>query len=116
MQKKEAIDLPTNFEFLTPLAREMALAQSSSPGRVIHECPGHRAQTDIPRALKGSVRSVASGVKFYLRFCDTMGAPEFPAIQETVRRWSATFNPGKTYGLYINHIKKADLTQGNEPM
>ena len=32
-----------------------------------------------------------------------------------VRMWIATFNPGRTYGLYVSHIRKADLMLGNEP-
>ena len=44
-----------------------------------------------------------------------MGVSAFPITHVTVRRRSATSNPGKTYGLYVNHLKKADIMLRNEP-
>ena len=44
-----------------------------------------------------------------------MGATAFPVTPAPVRRWGAPSNRGKTYGLYINNLKKADLVMGNEP-
>lgn len=72
-------------------------------------------QTNILSASQGSIRSAALGVKSYIRFCDAMGLHAFPTAKVTVHRWSATFGAGKTYGLYVNIRKKADLLLGNEP-
>ena len=38
----------------------------------------------------------------------------FPPSTGTVRRRSTTSNPGKTYGLYINHVRKAAILVGHD--
>ena len=114
-KKREALDLPENFDSLTPMARTMALKQCSAPDYLIDEFCDLRAQENILRAVQGSLRSVASGINCYLRFCDTREIPAFPITVATVRRWSGIFHPGKTFGLYASHLKKADMLLGNEP-
>ena len=37
-----------------------------------------------------------------------------PPSSGTIRRWVATFNPGKTFGLYINHVRKAAILHGHD--
>ena len=57
-----ALELPENFEFLTPMARTLALAQCAAPGYMIDEFRDLRAQMNILRAVQVSLRSVASGI------------------------------------------------------
>ena len=112
---KDAIGFPTNFDNIAPTARTLALAQSSAPGRLVSEFRDIRAQANILRSVRGSLRSAASGINCYLLFGDAMGAPATPITQAEVRRWGATFNPWQTCGLYSNHIRKAGLLIGNAP-
>ena len=114
-QKGGGVELPTNFTNLTPMARTLALAQISAPDILITEFCDLRAQTNIVRAVQGCLTSVSSGVNCCLRFCDALGTPAFPITQAKVRRRGATFNPGKTYGLYAKHLRKADVMLGYEP-
>ena len=58
-RKKEAIGAPANFQFLTPIAWKMALAQRSASYHMINEFRGLRAQTNIPRAVQGPSSSAA---------------------------------------------------------
>ena len=113
-EKRESVDIPKTFDNLTSTARTMALAQRSAPGRLLTECCALRAQTNILRAIQGALRSAASGINWYLRFCQSMGAPAFPITQATVSRRREASNPGKTYELYVNHIRKADVMLGGE--
>ena len=43
------------------------------------------------------------------------GVPAYPITVSSARRWGATFKAGKTYGLYVNRLKMADLLLGNDP-
>ena len=57
--------------------------------------------------MKDSLPSVASGIQCYSAFCDLAGAAYFPPTSANVKRWGSLFNPGKTFGLYVNHLAKA---------
>ena len=37
----------------------------------------------------------------------------FPPSSGTIRRWSTTFNPDKTIGRYINHVRKDAILIGH---
>ena len=67
------------------------------------------ADINIIRTVKGSLRSVMSGVASYSRFFDLMGRPSFPPTEDTVQLWSATFKPNKTFHQYLAHLQKACL-------
>ena len=56
------LDIPENFEFLTPMARTLAIAQCAAPDYMIDEFCDLRAQMNILRAVQVSLRSVASGI------------------------------------------------------
>ena len=107
--------LPPNFDNLTPKAKTTAIAQSTADHNDILNFCDLQAKFNILRAVQGSLRSVASGINSYLRYCQSIDANPFPITRATVRRWSSTFKPGKTFANYTNHLKKADLLLGNEP-
>ena len=114
-KQRDVAKPPEKFDKLTPTARTMAISQGSAPGRPITDFCDRREQLNIHREVQGAIRSVASGFNCYLRFRNAMGAPAFPITQETFSRRGAAFNPGKTYGLYVEHLRKDDLMLGNEP-
>ena len=57
---------------------------------------------------------VASGVNNYIRFYTLTNSTESPPSTGTARRQSTTCNPGKTYGPYINHVRKAAILLGHD--
>ena len=110
---RSLLQLPDTFERLTPLAKTNALHMSRASQHLKDEFFENGAKLNMLRAVQGSLRSVASGINNYLRYCATNNATPFPPSIGTVRRWSTTFNPGKTYCLYTNHVKKASLLLGH---
>ena len=101
------LGLPANFESLTPLAKTNALATCGAPEHLISEFLDTSDRINILRSVQGSLRSVASGVNSYLRFCNLLSIPPFPVSTACASRWSACFNPGETYAQYTCRIRKA---------
>ena len=108
------MQLPDNYSKLTPMAKTDALGKSGAPQHLVNEFLDNGAKLDILRSAQGSLRSVASGINNYRRFCTLAKSTAFPASTGTVRRWITTFNPGKTYGLSINHVRKAATPPGHD--
>ena len=65
------------------------------------------SKLNILRAVKGPLPSVSSGISNYIRFCKLVRRPFFPVAEETVKLRPATFNPGKTFIMYLAHLQKA---------
>ena len=65
------------------------------------------ADLNILRSVKGSIRSVSSGVASYWRFCQLLARPSFPPTEDTALLWSATFRAVKTYNQYLARLQKA---------
>ena len=59
------------------------------------------------RQIPDSLDSVASGIACYIAFCDLMGLEYFPPTSYRLRQWSAVFRPGKCFGMYVSHVRKA---------
>ena len=110
---KEALDLPDNFDRLKPAARATALATCGAPAHMTLEFLDIGARINILRSVQGSLRSVASGLNSYLRFCGAFEIPPFPVTTQSARRWSATFLPGKTFAQYNAHLRKACILLGH---
>ena len=108
------VQLPGNFDRLTPMAKTDALFPSRASRRLKDEFLENGAKLNMLRAVQGSIRSVASGINNYLRYCTTNNATPFPPSTRTIRRWSTTFNPVKTYALYTNHVRKAAILLGHD--
>ena len=108
------LQLPDNFDRLTPMAKTDALYISRASQHLKDEFFENGAKLNMLRAVQGSLRSVASGINNYLRYCTTNNATPFPPSTGTIRRWSTTFNPGKTFCLYTNHVRKAATLLGHD--
>ena len=63
-------------------------------------------------SFQGSLKSVASGLRAWARFCDITGEPHFPPTCASLVRFSAWCRSSHTYGLYLSHVKKACLLLG----
>ena len=109
MVLEQQLNLPDNFDKLTPTGKTNALAAlgPSAPG--LTDFMDSQDRADILRGLQGSLRPVGSGIANYAKFRSAAQANPFPAIPLTIRRRVETFNCGNTYGLYVNQVKKASL-------
>ena len=102
-----SIELPGNLDDLAPLLRKKALARSSAMGRDIGTFSKSAERTNVSRSTQGPLKSVASGIRNYVRFCALLGMEPFPPTETTVRSWGALFKPGRTFKNYLAHLKKA---------
>ena len=50
---------------------------------------------------------MAPGINSYIRFCKLARRPFSPVAEGAVKLWSDTFNPGKTFKMYLAHLQKA---------
>ena len=105
----EALDLPKNFDQLSPGAKVKLLGASHIDRTQMTRYLTLGAEINLLRTVKSSLPSVRSGARSYFRFCDLMARPSFPPTEDTVQLWSATFRTGKTYNQYLAHLQKACL-------
>ena len=94
------------------MAKADSLRRSGAPQHMVSEFLDNGYKLNILRSVQGSIRSAASGINNYLRFCTMADPTAFPPSTGTIRWWSTTFDPGKTFGLYINHVRKAEILLG----
>ena len=105
-RRKRQLDLPESYDKLTPSGKTKAIADLRPSAQGLTQFLDSQARINILRGVQGSLRSVASGITSYVKFCSAVMTTPFPVIPLTINRWSATFNCGKTFGLYVNHVKK----------
>lgn len=73
---------------------------------------------DLTRAVRtlgsfrGSLRSVASGLRAWASFCEATGETQFPVSREAARRFSSWHRSADTYGIYLHHVQKGCLLLG----
>ena len=106
---KHQLNLPENYDKLTPMGKTKAIAVlgPSAPG--LTDCLDSQAKINVLRGVQGCLRSVASGITSYVRFCSAVQAIISPVTKTLLRRWIATFRCTPTFGLYLNHVKKASI-------
>ena len=104
---RDSLDIPRNFEDLSPLNRTSALARAHGDGRCCHQFIKSAERVNIPRTAQGSLRSVTSGIRSYVRFAAVLGRKPFPPTEATVRAWSCISKPGRTYQNYLPRLEKA---------
>ena len=111
---KQQLQLPENYDRLTPTGKTKAIAAlgPSAPGLL--EYLDSQAKINVLRGVQGCLRSVASGITSYVKFCSAVQATPFPITKTILRRWSATFRCTPTFGLYLNHVKKAAVLLGQD--
>ena len=102
-----SLGLPHNFEGMAPLNRTSSLDRASGDGHCCHNFTRCAERLNIIRTAQGSLRSVTSGVRIYVRFAAVLGRTPFPPTTDTVRAWSCIFKPGRTYQNYLFHREKA---------
>ena len=108
------MQLPGNFSILTHMAKIDAMRRSGAPLHLRNEFLANGAKLNILRSVQGSLRSAASGINNYIRFCTMADSTAPPPSSGSIRRWGTTSDPGKTFGLYINHVRMASIILGRE--
>ena len=111
---RKITQLPGNFTKLTPMGKTETLSRPGEAQRLVNEFLDNGDKLNILRSAQVSLRSVASGINYYLRFCTMADSAAFPPSTGTIRRRGATFNAGETFGLYINHAHKAGILLGHD--
>ena len=101
------IQLEPNLDKLTPQKRTERLVGSFLDRNIVDLLLKTRSKLNILRAVKDSLPSLASGIDNYVRFRKLARRPFFPVAEATVKIRPATFNPGKTFKMYLAHIQKA---------
>ena len=108
-QLRGSVELPANYDTLAPMLRAQGLSRATAGDRDCRAFLKAAEKHNITRSTKGSLRSVASGIRSYGRFCDVLGRAPFPPAESTVRSRINLFKPGRTYKNYMAHLKKAFL-------
>ena len=106
-QARGALGLPRDFEDLSPANRTSALAKAVSEGHCCRHFVACAARLNILRTAQGSLRSVTSGIRSYVRFAAVLGRIPFPPSEATIQARSCIFKPGRTYQNYLPRVKKA---------
>ena len=104
---RDALELPNNFDDLSPMNRTQALALAQAEGRDCRTFLKVAEKLNTLRAVQGSLQSVASGIRSYVKYCAIFNWTPFPPSEGTVKGWSVLFKPGRTYKNYLAHLKKA---------
>ena len=99
--------LPEDFDALSPANRTRALATASAEGSDFRPFTKAAGRLDSIRTIQGSLRTVAPGVRSYVRFSAVMGRNPSPPTEDSVRAWGRIFKPGWAFRNYIRQLKKA---------
>ena len=108
-ETRKRMGLDPDFDKLTPGAKVKFLAESGFDPADTLLLLTLGSELNLLRSVKSSLGSVRSGIASYMRFCALVARPAFPPSEETVRLWSGTFNPGKTFNQYLAHLQKTSL-------
>ena len=106
--------LPGNSTKLTQMAKTEALSRSGATRLLVGELPGNGDKLNIIRPSQGPIRSVAAGVRNYLRFCTMTDSAALPPSTGKIRRRIATFKTGETFDIYIDLVCKAAIPLGHD--
>ena len=106
------LQLPENFGRLGPQARIIALQNVVPESQALYRFLSIGAQANILEQVRLTLPSVSSGISCYLAFCSLLAVAPFPPTTVCVARWSAVFQPGKTFPLYLGHLAKACFLLG----
>ena len=101
------IGIPANYDKLTPGNKTKWLLNCTAPTLLIDEFIEKGRELNVLRATQGPLRPVASGIKSYANFCAARNRPWFPPTETSVKEWSTSFNPGRSYQNYLRHLQKA---------
>ena len=104
---RDQANLPSNFDDLSPSGRTQAIALAMAEGADCRTFLMAAEKLNTLRSAQGSLQSVASGIRSYVRYCAVMNWTPFPPTEASVRSWSSIFKPNRTFKNYIAHLKKA---------
>ena len=99
--------MPKTFPNLGPAAKLNKLRQASVNQFKIRRFFRTASQQNALTGIRQVFGSFASAIRCYYSFCELRGCEPFPARSSTAIEWSAIFNPGATFGNYVNYLKKA---------
>ena len=100
---------------LGPCKRIRLMSESNPSPEELQRVADLRAQRAVLGLVKGSLKSVASGIRCWATFCLHTGAQAMPPKEEDVRRYLACFRASATAVHYLAHLEKACLLQGHCP-
>ena len=103
---RDEAGLPSNFDDLSPQARTQALALARAEGADCRTFLKAAEKLNLLRSVQGSLQSVSSGIRSYVRFCAVMNWTPFPPTESSVRAWSSIFKPNRTFKNYLAHLKR----------
>ena len=108
------VGAPANYDQLTPGNKTKWLVNSPAPSLLLDEftAKGRERELNVLRATQGSLRSVASGIRSYANFCTARDRPWFPPTETTAKEWGTTFNPGRTFQMYLRRLRKSCFLLG----
>ena len=73
-----------------------------------------KATFNLLSSIRGSLRPVASGLRSWGAFCDSIAAPHFPVTAVLASLYGICHRAGSTYALYLGHVKKACVLLGHD--
>ena len=77
--------------------RTQALALAQAEGADCRTLLKEAEKLNLLRAAQGSLHSVASGIRRYVKYCAVFNWAPFPPSEGAVRGRGAIFKPGRTY-------------------
>ena len=98
-----------------PCKRIRLMSESNPSPEELQRVADLRAQRAVLGLVKGSLKSVASGIRCWATFCMHTGAQAMPPKVEDVRRYLACFRASATAVHYLAHLEKACLLLGHCP-
>lgn len=108
-RQKKALEIPDNSDRRTPASKTLELQNCGAMEEPVALLFDIQTKLNVIRSAQRPRRSVSSGIASYIRFCHIIEMTPFPVLPHTVKRWSPTCNPGKTFGLCFNHVRKASI-------
>ena len=100
---------------LGPRKRIRLMAESNPTAEELQRVADLRAQRAILGLVKGSLKSVAAGIRCWATFCLHTGCQAMPPREQDVRRYLTCFRASATAVHYLAHLDKACLLQGHCP-
>ena len=100
-------DLSEGSSSLGPAAKIRKIALASDDSKRIADLCSKGSQLNTLLQVNYSLKAVASGLRRWGMFCESLREPHFPPTAKRVSQWSFMFPPGKTFGLYVAHLLKA---------
>ena len=100
------LGLPSSPAGLCPRQMTAALRRSRATCLTLACLTDLGAAVQTLHAFGSSLPCVRAGLRAWGSFCDTVGAPHFPASVATASRFSVVMRIPHTYGLYLSHVAK----------